>query len=67
MQDEASSSPQAASSRPLTRLRSQSVREGGEKRQLTLAESVNKNMTKQNEVTVTTRGKTMDSEEMTST
>ena len=67
VQDEASPSPQAASSRPLTRLRSQSAREGGEKRQLTFAESVNKSMTKQSEVTVTTRWKTMDSEEKTIT
>ena len=67
VQDEASPSTQAVSSRPLTRLRSQSVREGGEKRQLTLAESVNKSMTKQSDVTVSTRGKTMDSEEKTRT
>ena len=40
---------------------------GGEKCQLTIAENVNKSMTKQSEVTVTTRGKTMDSEEKTIT
>jgi len=68
VQDGTSASPQAVSSRPLTRL-SQSVREGGrgEKRQLAHAESVNQSTTRQREETVTTRGKTMDSEEKTST
>ena len=58
MQHGVSPSPLAMNSRPLTRLRSQSPREGGGKRQLTLTESVNNSTTRQSEVSVTARRQT---------
>ena len=58
-----SPSPQAMNSRPFTRLRSPSAREGGGKRQLTLTESVTKSTARQSEVTATARRKTKNTKE----